>query len=95
MFSYRRVEITNDGIELTKTENNGTVTLTPASGYTDYSWTIGNSSAAGVIPGAHVNASGVLTFDSANLTAGRSYQIVLSAYNDNGVKFMTVISIKK
>ncbi len=87
--------IVSADITVTKTESNETVTLTPASGYKNFSWTIGNQSATSVIPGAYVNASGCLVFDSANLTAGRNYQIILSAYNDNGAKFMTVISIKK
>lgn len=89
------VTINNADIAVTSTEaEDGTITLTAATGYKDYTWTIGGADPATVIDGATASAN-TLAFSKEKLTAGRSYQITLTAKNDNGAKFMANISIKK
>jgi len=92
------VNVFAEDIAITKEEDseNGTITLIPASGFTDYSWTINGSDARSVIEGASLSPTdSSLTFSKASLTQGRSYSIVLTAKNANNKTFMTLISIKK
>ncbi len=92
------ITVLSDDISITKREDseNGTITLVPAAGFTDYTWTINGAAATSVIEGATLSSTdSSLTFSKANLTKGRSYSIVLTAKNANGKTFMTVISIKK
>ena len=92
------VTVLSDDITITKLEDseNGTITLRPAAGFMDYTWTINGTAATSVIEGATVSSTdSSLTFSKANLTNGRSYSIVLTAKNANGKTFMTLISIKK
>lgn len=92
------ITVLSDDISITKREDseNGRLTLVPAAGFTDYTWTINGAAATSVIEGATLSSTdSSLTFSKANLTKGRSYSIVLTAKNANGKTFMTVISIKK
>ena len=90
------VEITNDGIELTKTENNGVITLTASAGFTDYLWTVGNANATSAITGSTVSADGkTFTFNTSNLAAGKSYAITVSALDANGIEYSATAQVKK
>ena len=92
------VEVVSGDISIATTEDeeNGTITFTPAQGFTDCAWTIGGTAATDVIEGAKVSATdSSLTFAKAKLTGGRTYVVTLTAKNANGKTFMSVISIKK
>ena len=91
------VEINYDGdIGVTKTEKDGTIALVADDGYTDYLWLIGNEEAVSVIPGASVSADGkTFTFDTTKLTAGRVYNIIVSALGANGFEYATTVQVKK
>ncbi len=90
------VEITNGDITLTKTQNNGVITLTASAGFTDYLWTVGNASATSAITGSTVSADGkTFTFNTANLAAGKSYAITVSALDSNGIEYTATAQVKK
>ncbi len=92
------IKVISEDISVTESEGEeaGTIKLTPQTGYSEYTWSIDGEDAVDVIDGASVSDSDLsLTFAKSKLMTGRAYQIVLTAKNNNGKKFMTVISISK
>lgn len=92
------VEIVSGDISIEKSvdEETGKVTLTAASGYTDYIWTINREDAESVIADSSVSDDGTeYTFNMANLDKGRAYTIIVSALGANGIEYSANVQVKK
>ena len=92
------IDITVSGgdISITKTVNEGIITLTAAAGYTGYTWTADGLSPADRITGAEVSEDGrTLTFSATALHDEHTYFVRVVANNKNGVPYSTNIQITK
>ena len=79
-------------IKIEKTESEGTITLTAATGFTDYSWEIDGTALTGTGTTGFAVDGGVLTITTANLEKG-TYQITVNG-TKNGIICSTGISVK-
>jgi len=89
------IQIVNSDISITKTDDDGRITLTAAGGFSDYLWLIGNTPAQNVITGSSVSEDGkTFTFSTENLMQGKTYTILVSALRGS-TEYSTTIQVKK
>lgn len=89
--SVKVVTVTVDpfgDITVSKTENSSTITLTAATGYTNYAWDVDN---AGSLASGFSASDNVLTITKAGLTKG-TYRVTVSG-TKNGIIYSTGISV--
>ena len=82
------VESWGAGISVEKTETGGTVTLTAASGYSDYAWDVDNGAS---LPAGFTASTNVLTITTTSIASG-TYRVTVSG-SKGGIIYSTGISV--
>jgi len=90
------ITINSGDISISQSENENTITLTAANGFTDYTWLVDGSDAIEVISGSSISEDGKsFTFNKESLLEDYLYLVRLVANNAYGVPCSTSITIQK
>ena len=84
----------NPAIAITKSDADGSITLTASTGFTGYSWLINGKSAASVAAASVSSDGTVLTLTKAQLSDEVAYQVALNAAK-NGITYGAQITVSK